>query len=485
MPDRRYNTNDHEHIKNTDDQDTMAFAAPKPDVPPQQNYRGQPYNGQQRPNYTNPQQQYYGGQQQYANPQQQYYGGQQQYANPQQQYYGGQQQYTNPQQQYYGGQQQYANPQQQYYGGQQQYANPQQQYYGNRQQQAAPPPRRPAAPPQYRERPQKRHSAPKSYKKKKNGFVKKLIIRILLSLLGLFLLLFGIYSCTSLSIIKKMEHVETGDRTRTPGAISENYVTSVLVIGTDGRTEDDKGRSDSMILVSINKKTKKITMTSFMRDCCVDIPGYGEDKLNAAYAYGGTELLMDTIEKNFRVKIDDYILINFNTFAEVIDAANGIDVELSDEEAQEVNNILISEVNELMGDERESDLLEHGGKLHLSGKQALSYSRIRKVGNSDFERTSRQRRVMSELISKARSGGISFVRKVAKNALPSMVTNMSTKELYLLSLRLPFIIKYDTEQIQIPAEGTYGDDPYNPAGWVLTVDFDANYNIIKDKVFGT
>ena len=82
MPDRRYNTNDHEHIKNTDDQDTMAFAAPKPDVPPQQNYRGQPYNGQQRPNYTNPQQQYYGGQQQYANPQQQYYGGQQQYANP-------------------------------------------------------------------------------------------------------------------------------------------------------------------------------------------------------------------------------------------------------------------------------------------------------------------------------------------------------------------------------------------------------------------
>ena len=213
-----------------------------------------------------------------------------------------------------------------------------------------------------------------------------------------------------------MEHVETGDRTRTPGAISENYVTSVLVIGTDGRTEDDKGRSDSMILVSINKKTKKITMTSFMRDCCVDIPGYGEDKLNAAYAYGGTELLMDTIEKNFRVKIDDYILINFNTFAEVIDAANGIDIELSDEEAQEVNNILISEVNELMGDERESDLLEHGGKLHLSGKQALSYSRIRKVGNSDFERTSRQRRVMSELISKARSGGISFVRKVAKNA---------------------------------------------------------------------
>ena len=140
-----------------------------------------------------------------------------------------------------------------------------------------------------------------------------------------------------------------------------------------------------------------------------------------------------------------------------------------------------------MGDERESDLLSGGGKKHLSGKQALSFSRIRKVGNSDFERTSRQRRVMNELIKNARSGSFSFLRKFTKSALPSMVTNMSTGEMYKLSLRLPFLLKYDTEQIQIPAENTYsGEDVYNDDGTyqsVLRVDFEANQQIINDKVF--
>ena len=305
---------------------------------------------------------------------------------------------------------------------------------------------------------------------------------MLLSLLSIFLILFGIYSCTSLSLISKMNKVTTGERTRT-ASLNKSYVRSVLIIGTDGRTDDERGRSDSMILVSLNRKTNKLYMTSFMRDCNVEIPGFGENKLNAAYSYGGPELLMDTIEKNFRVQIDDYLQINFGTFASVIDAAGGIDMEISDAEAESINVILISEVNELMGDERESDLLQHGGKVHLNGKQALSYSRIRNVGNYDFERTNRQRKVMTELIKKARSGGLSFIRKVAKNALPSITTNMSTGDLYFLSLRLPFILKYDTEQLQIPAEGTFTDDSDNPNGWVILPDFEANHDIIEEKVF--
>ena len=327
---------------------------------------------------------------------------------------------------------------------------------------------------------------PKQKKKKhRKSFLRKLITRLLLSLLSVFLIIFGIYSCTSLTFISKMNHVSTGERTRTAASLSKSYVKSVLIIGTDGRTDDDRGRSDSMILVSLNSRTNKLTMTSFMRDCNVEIPGFGENKLNAAYSFGGPELLMDTIEKNFRVKIDDYIQINFATFASVIDAAGGIDMEVSDEEAESITVILISEVNELMGDERESDLLQHGGKLHLNGKQALSYSRIRNVGNYDFERTNRQRKVMTELIKKARSGGVSFLRKTGKNALPSVTTNMSTGNLYLLSLRLPFVIKYDIEQLQIPAEGTFTDDPYNVNGWVILPDFEANHDIIEEKVFSS
>ena len=473
------------HFHNTDDEDTVCFTPPEHS---QHNGYQQPYQGQQQYNgYQQPyqeQQQYSGYQQPYQG-QQQYSGYQQSYQGQQQQYNGYQQPY--PEQQQYSGYQQPYQEQQQYNGYQQPYQG--QQPYNNGGYYPPPPP----PPKKKRKKPSKPKPAPvptvvikeQKPKKKKHrkSLLRKIITRVLLSLLSIFLILFGIYSCTSLSLISKMNKVSTGERTRTAASLSKSYVRSVLIIGTDGRSDEDRGRSDSMILVSLNSKTNRLTMTSFMRDCSMEIPGYGENKLNAAYSFGGPELLMDTIEKNYRVKIDDYIQINFATFASVIDAAGGIDMEISDEEAESINVILISEVNELMGDERESDLLEHGGKVHLNGKQALSYSRIRNVGNYDFERTNRQRKVMTELIKKARSGGLSFLRKISKSTLPSVTTNMSTGDLYLLSLRLPSVLRYDIEQLQIPAEGTYTDDPYNANGWVIIPDLEANHDIIEEKVF--
>jgi LCP family protein required for cell wall assembly len=491
----------HKHFHNTDGEDTIVFPASH-DTPQSRPQYQQQYSAPQQ-GYANPQQQYSAPQQGYANPQQQYSAPQQGYTNPQQQYSAPQQGYANPQQQYSAPQQGYANPQQQYSAPQQGYATPQQgyanpqyNYYNNPIQYAGGPPPKPrkskkkSAPVRTEApAPAKPPKPPKQKKKRRRKtLIGKIITRILLSLLSVFLILFGIYSCTSISIIRKMNYVKTGERIRTSGALSEKYVRSVLVIGTDGRTADEHGLSDSMILISLNRKTDKIYMTSFMRDCYVDIPGYGNAKLNAAYSYGGPELLMDTIEQNFRVKIDDYISINFNTFATIIDAAGGLDIQVSDAEAEAINTILISEVNELMGDDREADLLQSGGKLHLNGKQALSYSRIRSVGNNDFERTNRQRKIITALIKKARKSGLGFVKKVSKNALPSVTTNMTTGRLYLLSLRLPFLLKYDTTQLQIPAEGTYtGQDIYSDDGTsyqsVLTVDFDANHDIIKDTVF--
>lgn len=429
------------HYKNTDNEDTMLIPNIPANTPQNQN------TGRQR---GNPRQQYDSWQQAY--PRQQYPNHQQGY--PQQQYPNHQQGY--PQQQY--GNQHQSNTRSQNYRGQQ-----------------SPAPQKPQKP---------RPTAEKKHKKKKHkSFLGKLIRRLLLTLLIILLLLFGIYSCTSLTLIGKMNHVSDGSRSRTSGALSKKYVTSVLVIGTDGRTENDRGRSDSMILLSINSKTNRITMTSFLRDSYVEIPGRGMDKLNAAYAYGGPELLMDTIERNFNVKIDNYISINFNTFASIIDSAGGITMELSDEEAQAVNVILISEVNELMGDGREDDLLKSGGKLHLNGKQALSYSRIRSVGKWDFERTSRQRKVMTALIKKASSNGISFISNLTKSALPYITTNMVKSELYLLSLKVPFVLRYDIKQLQIPAEGTYGNLTGTPSGDVLEIDFGRNIEIIEEEVF--
>lgn len=368
--------------------------------------------------------------------------------------------------------------QQQYYREQPYYPQYQQPYYGGQYQQ---PPQT-----QYPRQPQRKPPQKRKKRKKKN-LVLKIILRIFFILFIIFMLIFGIYSCISLSLASKINYRETGERTRTPGAMSEKYVESILIIGTDGRTKDDRGRSDSMILVSLNRKTNQIVMTSFMRDCYVDIPGLGWDKLNAAYSYGGPELLMDTIESNFNVRIDNYMSVNFASFASIIDAAGGIDIKISEDEREEINVILQNEVNELLGDEKQADFVSENGKVHLSGKQALCYSRIRYVGNSDFERTSRQRRVVTELIKKAASSGPSFISKVSKQALPNITSNMTTGQFYMLSLRLPFVLNYSTKQIQIPAENGYqGKDIYYEDGSyqsVLEVDFDINRKIIRDEIF--
>ncbi|MDD6344735.1 MAG: LCP family protein [Oscillospiraceae bacterium] len=327
-------------------------------------------------------------------------------------------------------------------------------------------------------------SSSKPEKKKKKKYSFGCLGRIIRSLIVIFLVLFLIYSAIALLFIKKIDYVESSPREHYAAALSDSKVKNILLIGTDTRdSSEERGRSDSMILLSLNSRTDKIYLTSIMRDSYVDIDGYGWDKLTHAYSYGGAELLMDTIEKNFSIRIDDYIAINFNAFAAIVDAVNGIEVEISDDEAQEINTILQAEVNELMGDSFDSDLLEKGGKLILNGKQALSYSRIRYVGNSDFERTQRQRDVMEKIIGKLKSFHPSSIGKLLKSAVPHLSTNMTTGELYLLSLRMPSLFSYELEQQRIPAEDTYYNTYTDDGGDALGIDFDANLEIIKDSIF--
>ncbi|MBR1592588.1 MAG: LCP family protein [Ruminococcus sp.] len=317
---------------------------------------------------------------------------------------------------------------------------------------------------------------------KKKHLLPKPIRKLIAFLLTVLIILFVIYSVIVIGIIRNINYEPTGSRSRTQGSISSGAVTNILLIGTDSRTPDERGRADTTMLLSINSRTNQITLTSFMRDSYVNIPDYGWDKLNASYTDGGAELLMDTIERNFNLKIDNYILVNFISFAAIVDSVGGVDLSITDEEATEINNILMAEVNEIMGDDMFSDLLETGGNIHLNGKQALSYSRIRYVGNADFERTERQRKIMNIMLGKLETLRPSIMKEVAKNVMPTMTTNMSKFRLYLLSLKVPFLIRYDNEQLQIPADGTfYGD--FTDSGDVLKVDFDTNYSILRSRIF--
>ena len=348
--------------------------------------------------------------------------------------------------------------------------------------------RQPARQPQqnvYRQQP--RQSAPRQensrrptvHRRRKGSFLGRLFRVLLTIVVAVFLL----YSAVAMIGILGMNRVSTGDRGVTSGSMDAAYVKSVLVIGTDTRDpNEERGRSDSMILVSLNSRTNQIYMTSFMRDAYVDIPGYGSDKLNAAYSYGGPELLMDTLEENFDVHIDDYVMITFAACAAMIDAVGGVELEISDREAEAVNEILISEVNEIMGDDREDDLLDGGGKLTLDGKQALSYSRIRYVGNADFERTERQRTVMSQVMSKVKSNPFRLL-PVCMGALPKMTTNMSVPGLYGYALTTPFkLATYDMQQQRVPADGTFqGADVGGQS--VLEIDLDAAKQQLQSTVF--
>ena len=308
--------------------------------------------------------------------------------------------------------------------------------------------------------------------------------RLLRWLLGVLLTIFAMYSIAALRVISKLDKVGDAPRMVTTGTIGNSaYTRTVLLIGTDSRDlMQERGRSDSMILLTINDSTRETYMSSLMRDTYVDIPNYGYDKLNAAYAYGGAELLMDTIEQNYDVSVDDYVCVSFAGFAGIIDAFGGVEITLSEEEAKALNTILQSEVNSLMGDDPMSDFLPGGGTFLLTGKQALSYARIRYVGNADFERASRQREVMSQLLDNAKNHAFNALPDLLGSAKPHISTNMTTLELYLLSLHLPPAVLYDIRQQQIPADGTWS--AANVGGQdVLQVDMAANRTVLQDTAY--
>lgn len=211
----------------------------------------------------------------------------------------------------------------------------------------------------------------------------------------------------------------------------DDNITNILLIGQDRRPGEVRARSDAMILVSINKEKKTISMVSFLRDNYVQIPdGYMDNRLNAAFAFGGMQLLDDTLALNFGVKIDRNVEVDFESFTKVIDLVGGVDVELT---AAEV---------EYMDPKGKLGLRE--GMNHLNGEMALNYSRIRKL-DSDFGRTGRQRNVLNAVAASVKNMSISDVLTLANEVLPMLTTDMSNSEM----------IKYVTEflPILISADG--------------------------------
>lgn len=264
--------------------------------------------------------------------------------------------------------------------------------------------------------------------------------------------------------------------------MQEDGVINVLLIGNDSRSEGEDGRSDAMILLSISNKTKKVHMMSLLRDMYVEIPGYDGNRLNAAYAYGGPELLMETIEENFDVEVNRYAQVNFQAFANLVDAVGGVDLELTNAEVQLVNAYL-NEYNLLEGRPIDTDYLaaDAEGMMHLNGPQALAYCRNRYIGD-DFGRTERQRKVLGDILNRAPKALLNM-DQVVDGIFSNVTTNLTQAECTLLSGQIFKLLSYDIVQSSIPLEDTYSNATIRGMS-VLDVDFEVNNAYIRSEIYG-
>lgn len=262
-----------------------------------------------------------------------------------------------------------------------------------------------------------------------------------------------------------------------------NGVINILLIGNDSRDAGKDGRSDAMILLSISEKTQSVVMLSLLRDMYVEIPGYKDNRLNAAYSMGGAELLMETLEHNLGIEVHRYVQVNFQAFAGLVDAVGGVDLELSNEEVQYVNGYL-TEYNTLEGRPEGTDYLDSGayGILHLNGPQALAYCRIRYIG-SDFARTQRQRDVLMAVIKKAPKALLTNAAELMNGLLPNLTTNLTEAECRQLSLQVFNLARYKMEQTRIPIDGSYQNAKIDGKS-VLQVDFAKNQEFIRRVLYG-
>lgn len=263
--------------------------------------------------------------------------------------------------------------------------------------------------------------------------------------------------------------------------LSDADVINVLLVGSDhGAIKGDHGRSDSIMIGTANLKTKELKLTSLMRDMYVKIPGHGHDKLNAAYAYGGVNLLYQTIAKNFGIKIDHYCVVDFSTFEKVINKVDGVEITLEEKEAEYLNS------TNYISKKKYRNV--KAGKQTLNGNQALGYARIRyvvskKYGDGDFGRTGRQRAVMQAALNKVLEQNPVTIANIALDALNDVSTDMSAKYLKSLVLKVAQMGTTEIDQLRVPLESTYKMGRAQNNMFVFFINFDANKAALEYFLF--
>lgn len=260
-------------------------------------------------------------------------------------------------------------------------------------------------------------------------------------------------------------------------SMPEDDTYTLLLVGSDAYSGDGRGRSDTTILVQVDGANKTIRMASFLRDMYVKIPGKGSNRLNASYIWGGEELLRKTLATNFGVTADAYVEVNFERLVQVVDGIGGVEVEVSEAERRQVNSIL-KFYNVQIGDAESDQLLEESGLVNLTGKQALCYSRIRKI-DGDFQRTGRQRKVLEAAFRKVTQLSMAEISTLILQNISAVRTDLTlfdAIDLIPLALRCK---NATFETMTVPAAGTYTNTTIDGMA-VLRPDLKKNQAALKE-----
>ena len=264
---------------------------------------------------------------------------------------------------------------------------------------------------------------------------------------------------------------------------SVDGITNILLLGTDGREKELAYRSDCMMIATIDSNNKNIKLTSLARDTYVDIPGKGKGKLNAAYFWGKEDLLFQTIEENFQLKLDKYIQIDFDDLMNIIFILDGVEVDIKEHEIEIMNNVIPGSYNQCSySNKGDMKLISSPGKQVINGYQAIAYTRIRYT-DSAIHRDARQREVMLSLINKMKEKKFTEYPHILNTLLPYVSTNLTPSDIINLAFTAYNFKPLTVKQGQFPIIDNVHvkGGKYKNAGWVWLYDLNSRI-VLQDFI---
>ena len=261
-------------------------------------------------------------------------------------------------------------------------------------------------------------------------------------------------------------------------------IENILLIGLDGTNDKLPKRSDTMIILTIDKLNKSLKLTSLARDTLVKIPGRGEEKLTHAYAYGQEELLMQTINENFDLDIKDYAVVNFKSFIDIVDIIGGVDIKEKEKEIHHLNEVIKECYGVNHEDTKNIEYITSSGNHNLNGYQALAYARIRKL-DTIYKRDERQRLILTNIAHKLSDVSISKYPQIAKSILRHIKVNIAFNKIIDLAFIAHELASYDISQLEFPIseyreEGRIGEK----GTYVVKWDKNKNIELLHQFIYG-